>query len=53
MSKCQLGPTMRVMPDGPYIMACKESDVPELLDRLGDGDISGLAERFPLKEEES
>jgi NADH:ubiquinone oxidoreductase subunit E len=50
MSKCHLGPTLRVLPDGPYIMGCQESDVPELLENLKKGDISALAKRFPLLE---
>ena len=48
MSKCHLGPTLRVLPNGPYIMGCQESDVPELLDNLKKGNIKALAARFPL-----
>jgi (2Fe-2S) ferredoxin len=51
MSKCHLGPTMRVLPDGPFVMGAQESDVPWLLDRLAEGDIAALAERFPLRED--
>ena len=50
MSKCHLGPTIRVLPNGPYIMGCQESDVPEILEKLGKGDIEALANRFPLPE---
>ena len=52
MSKCHLGPTLRVLPNGPYIMGCQESDVAELLENLKKGNIVALAKRFPLLETE-
>ena len=50
MSKCHLGPTLRILPNGPYIMGCQEIDVPEILETLKKGNITGLAKQFPLLE---
>ena len=52
MSKCHLGPTLRILPNGPYIMGCQEIDVPEILETLKKGNITGLAKQFPLLETE-
>ena len=52
MSKCHLGPTLRILPNGPYIMGCQESDVPEILETLKKGNITALAKQFPLLETE-
>ncbi len=48
MGKCHVGPTMRVLPNGPFIMGVVEADVPRVLDYLEAGDIEGLAKAFPL-----
>ncbi|MEL0019407.1 MAG: (2Fe-2S) ferredoxin domain-containing protein [Rickettsiales bacterium] len=48
MGKCHLGPTMRVLPNGPYIMGAQESDVPAILELLESGRLDALAEAFPL-----
>lgn len=52
MGKCHLGPTMQLLPKGPYIMGAQEEDVPEILDLLEAGDFATLADRFPLPKEE-
>ena len=48
MGKCHLGPTMRILPDGPYIMGVQVSDVPRVLELLEANDIDALAAAFPL-----
>lgn len=53
MSKCHLGPTLKVMPDGPFIMGAQKIDVPEMLKKLEEGDIDGLAKKFPLIERDT
>ena len=51
MGKCHLGPTMKVLPDGCYIMGASETDVPRILDLLEIGDIKTIAEAFPMPPE--
>jgi (2Fe-2S) ferredoxin len=53
MGKCHLGPTMRILPNGPFIMAAQEADVPQILDLLEKDDLSGLANAFPLPLQDS
>ena len=53
MGKCHIGPTMRIWPGGPFVMGAKESDVPEILDRIEAGVWDALAAAFPLLEEDS
>ena len=48
MGKCHLGPTMRILPNGSFIMGAQEVDVPQILDLLEKGDLNGLANAFPL-----
>ncbi len=52
MGKCHLGPTMRLLPRGPYIMGASVDDVMEILDLLAKQDYDTLAKRFPLPAEE-
>ena len=47
MGKCHLGPTMRVLPHGPFIMGIQEDDVPRVLDLLERNDIEELVTTFP------
>lgn len=51
MGKCHLGPTLRLVPAGPFLMGVTPDTVPELVRFLRDGDIDGAARRFPLEEE--
>jgi hypothetical protein len=53
MGKCHLGPTMRILPNGPFIMAAQEADVPQILDLLEKDDLNGLANAFPLPLQDS
>ena len=48
MGKCHLGPTMRILPNGPFIVGAQEADVPRILDLLKSNDLNGLANAFPL-----
>lgn len=50
MGKCHLGPTMRLVPAGPFIMGAKEEDAPHILDLISEGKFDQLAEEFPLTE---
>lgn len=51
MGKCHLGPTMRLIPAGPFIMGAKEDDAAHILDLLADGKFDQLADEFPLTEQ--
>tara|TARA_B100000676_G_scaffold198103_1_gene194691 strand:- start:157 stop:420 length:264 start_codon:yes stop_codon:yes gene_type:complete len=51
MGKCHLGPTMRLLPDGPYIMGVKESDLTCVLDMLEENAVDALASAFPLPDD--
>lgn len=48
MGKCHIGPTMRIVPGGPFVMGAAASDVPHILDRLAAGEIAELAGEFPV-----
>jgi NADH:ubiquinone oxidoreductase subunit E len=48
MGKCHLGPTMRILPNGSFIMGAQEVDVPQILDLLEKDDLNSLALAFPL-----
>jgi len=48
MTKCHLGPTVRVLPEGPWIMGMQVADVPRALDLLEAGKVEELAAAFPL-----
>ena len=52
MGKCHLGPTMRILPNGSFIMGAQEADVSRILDLLGSNDLNGLANTFPLPPQE-
>ena len=51
MGKCHLGPTMRILPNGPYIMGVQESDVGRVLDMLEGNAVTELAAAFPLPDD--
>lgn len=49
MGKCHIGPTLRLVPAGPFLMGVKTGeDVKRLLDLLEAGEIDRAAEEFPL-----
>jgi len=48
MGKCHLGPTMRVLPNGPFVMGIQKEDIPRVLELLERGKINELAAAFPL-----
>ncbi len=51
LGKCHLGPTMRLVPAGPFIIGAKdEKDVTRILDLLEDGRGDQAAAEFPLPE---
>ncbi len=52
MGKCHIGPTMRISPDGSFLMGAQEGDVPRILDLLQAEDLDGLAIAFPLPEQD-
>lgn len=53
MGKCHLGPTMRILPNGAYIMGAQEADIPQILDLLENEDLETLAREFPLPSQDS
>ena len=49
LGKCHLGPTMRLVPAGPFIVGAKdEKDVMRILDLLEDGRGDQAAAEYPL-----
>lgn len=52
MGKCHIGPTMRILPDGPFVMGVQAADVERVLDFLAAGQIGALAAAFPLPPED-
>ena len=48
MGKCHLGPTMRILPNGPFVMGVQAADVGRVLDLLAAGHIDTLAKSYPL-----
>lgn len=50
MGKCHLGPTMRLVPAGPFIMGAKEEDAAHILQLLKEEKFDQLAKEFPLKD---
>ena len=52
MGKCHIGPTMRLSPAGAFVMGAREEDVPRILDLIQAGDFAGLADAFPLPEQD-
>lgn len=48
MGKCHIGPTLRLVPAGPFLMgATTKEDVTRILDLLEAGDIEKAAQEFP------
>ena len=48
MGQCHAGPTMRILPNGPYVMGVQEADVPDVIGKLADDDLEGLAATYPM-----
>ncbi len=49
MGKCHIGPTLRLVPAGPFLMGVKtKEDVTRILDLLEAGDIEQAAAEFPV-----
>jgi len=48
MGKCHIGPTVRMLPEGPWIMGMQEADVPRALELLEESKVEELAAEFPL-----
>ena len=49
MGKCHIGPTLRLVPAGPFLMGVRTAeDVTRVLDLLEAGDIEKAAEEFPV-----
>lgn len=49
MGKCHIGPTMKLIPGGPFIMgANSKEDVNRILDLLESGDFDRVAEEYSL-----
>ena len=51
MGKCNLKPTMRLLPNGPYIIRMQESDLTGVLDMLEENAVDALASAFPLADD--
>ncbi len=51
MGKCHLGPTMRLLPNGPYIMGVQESDLNSVLDMREENAADALASALPLPDD--
>ena len=51
MGKCHLGPTLRLLPNGPYIMGVQERDLTYVLDMLEENAVNALASAFPLPDD--
>lgn len=48
MGKCHIGPTLRLVPAGPFLMGAKtKEDVTRILDLLETGNIEQAAQEFP------
>ena len=48
MGKCHIGPTLRLVPAGPFLMGAKtKEDVTRILDLLEAGDIETAAQEYP------
>ena len=48
MGQCHAGPTMRILPNGPYVMGGLEADVPDVIEKLMNDDLDGLAATYPM-----
>ena len=47
MGRCHLGPTLRLVPDGPYFLGLQAKDAGRLAAFLASGDIAGAVSAFP------
>lgn len=47
MGRCHIGPTLKLLPRGPFLQQVGVEDVPRLVDMLQSGDIDSLAAEFP------
>lgn len=50
MGKCHLGPTLRLVPAGPFLMGVTPDTAGDLARLLAAGDVDGAARRFALEE---
>ena len=48
MGQCHAGPTMSILPNGPYVMGVQEADVPDVIEKLTNDDLDGLAATYPM-----
>lgn len=47
MGKCHIGPTLKLLPAGPFLQGAQPEDAERLLDMLEAGDIEAAQEAFP------
>lgn len=47
MGRCHLGPTLRLVPNGPYFLGLQAKDAARLASFIAEGDIAGAAAAFP------
>ena len=47
MGRCHLGPTLRLVPAGPYFLELTPEDAPRLAAFLAKGDVEGAEKAFP------
>ena len=48
MGKCHIGPTLRIIPAGPFFMGvCTEEEVKRLFDLITEGEVEQAASEFP------
>ncbi len=47
MGRCHLGPTLKLLPAGPFLLGAQPEDAERLLDMLEAGDIEAATTAFP------
>lgn len=47
MGKCHLGPTLKLLPAGPFLLGAQPEDADRLLDMLEAGDFEAAQKAFP------
>lgn len=47
MGRCHMGPTLKLVPAGPFLQGVQAQDVPHLIRMLKAGNVAGLIEAFP------
>ncbi len=53
MGRCHLGPTLKLLPGGPFLLGAQPEDVDRLLDMLEAGDIDAATAAFPNPDAEN